>query len=151
MNHSLLEGMDVTAATKAHGSAERWGPLWGARPYDWAISEEQHVPGYEAALERVAVEPGQRVLDVGRGAGVFLGLVAHRGAEAHGIDASESLIELARRRLPDADFRVGDMESLPYEDDSFDLVTGFTSFFFATTWWRPCGRHDAWRDLELRS
>ena len=33
--------------------------------------------------------------------------------------------------MPDADLRVGDMEALPYDDDTFDLVTGFNSFFFA--------------------
>ena len=54
-----------------------------------------------------------------------------RGAEPFGLDASEALIELARRRVPEADLRVGEMESLPYDDDTFDLVTGFTSFFFA--------------------
>ena len=31
----------------------------------------------------------------------------------------------------DADLRVGDMEALPYDDDTFDLVTGFNAFFFA--------------------
>jgi SAM-dependent methyltransferase len=118
-------------AAQAQSSAERWGPLWGARPRDWAISEEQHVPSYEAALSRLRLEPGQRVLDIGCGVGVFLALVAEHGAEPHGIDASETLIALARERLPEADLRVGDMESLPYEDDTFDLLTGFTSFFFA--------------------
>ncbi len=113
------------------GSAERWGPLWGARPDDWALSEDQQIPTYEAALERVDLRPGLRVLDVGCGAGAFLRLVAERGAEPHGLDASEALIELARTRLPGADLRVGEMEALPYEDDTFDLVTGFTSFFFA--------------------
>jgi SAM-dependent methyltransferase len=44
----------------------------------------------------------------------------------------EALIGLARERVPDADLRVGDMEALPYDDDTFDLVTGFNSFFFAT-------------------
>ena len=121
----------MASATQSSGSAERWGRLWGARPDDWELSERQNVPGYEAVLERLPIEPGQRVLDVGCGVGVFLGLVAERGAEPHGIDASESLIELARRRLPAADLRVGDMESLPFDDDTFDLVTGFTSFFFA--------------------
>ena len=121
----------MTSATQSRGSAERWGPLWGARPDDWAISEDQHRPSYEAALERVGLELGQRVLDVGCGAGAFLRLVADRGAEAFGLDASESLIELAQRRVPEAEVRVGDMESLPYDDDTFDLVTGFTSFFFA--------------------
>ena len=114
------------------GSAERWGPLWGARPADWARSEEQQVPTYEEALRRVSLQPGQRVLDVGCGVGVFLRLVADRGAEPFGIDASEALVAAARERVPEADVRVGDMEALPYEDDSFDLVTGFNSFFFAT-------------------
>ena len=76
-------------------------------------------------------KPGQLVLDIGCGVGAFLRLVADRGARAFGLDASEALIELARSRLPDADLRVGDMEALPYDDDAFDLVTGFNSFFFA--------------------
>jgi SAM-dependent methyltransferase len=113
------------------GSASRWGPLWGARPEDWAISEDQQVRTYEDALRHVPIEPEHRVLDIGCGAGAFLRLVAERGAEPFGIDAAEGLIELARRRLPGADLRVGDMEDMPYEDDTFDLVTGFNSFFFA--------------------
>jgi SAM-dependent methyltransferase len=118
-------------ATTASSSASRWGPLWGARPEYWALTEDQQGPGYEAALSRVGLEPGQPVLDIGCGAGAFLRLVAERGAVPYGLDASESLIALARKRLPEADLRVGDMEHLPYDDDTFDLVTGFTSFFFA--------------------
>jgi SAM-dependent methyltransferase len=120
----------MSSATAA-GSAERWGPLWGARPADWALSEDRQVPTYDAALARVSLEPGQLVLDIGSGVGTFLGLVAERGARPFGIDASEALVEFARRRLPDADVRVGDMEALPYADDTFDLVTGFNAFFFA--------------------
>ncbi len=113
------------------GSAERWGPLWGARPDDWALSEDQQVPSYEEALRRVELQAGQRVLDIGCGAGAFLRLVADRGVEVFGLDASVALIELARTRLPEADLRVGEMEALPYQDDTFDLVTGFSAFFFA--------------------
>jgi SAM-dependent methyltransferase len=123
--------MTTDSPTATIGSASRWGPLWGARPEDWATSEDQQVPSYEVALSRVSLEPGQRVLDVGCGAGTFLGLVAARGAEPFGIDASEALVELARSRVPQADLRVGEMEDLPYDDDTFDLVTGFNSFFFA--------------------
>jgi SAM-dependent methyltransferase len=121
----------MPSTTLPAGSAERWGPLWGARPEDWAATEDQQGATYEEAIRRVGIEPGQRVLDVGCGAGMFLRLAEHRGAAAFGLDASEELIELARARLPDADLRVGDMQFLPYEDDSFDLVTGFNSFFFA--------------------
>ncbi len=117
--------------TVSPGSANRWGPLWGARPDDWALSEDQQLPTYEAALERTGLEPGWRVLDVGCGAGAFLRLVAERGCVPHGIDASEALIAFARTRLPNAELRVGEMQELPWGDDSFDLVTGFNSFFFA--------------------
>jgi SAM-dependent methyltransferase len=121
----------MTSTTPAAGSAARWGPLWGARPHDWAEDEDQQVPTYEEAIRRVGIEPGQLVLDLGCGSGVFLRLAADRGARVFGLDASETLIEIARTRVPDADLRVGDMQFLPYEDDTFDLVTGFNSFFFA--------------------
>jgi SAM-dependent methyltransferase len=127
-----MEGAVVTTASSAvTGSATRWGPLWGSRPADWALSEDQQILTYEAALERTGIEPAWRVLDVGCGAGAFLKLVADRSGEPHGIDASEALITFARTSLPLADLRVGEMEDLPWDDDTFDLVTGFNSFFFA--------------------
>src|SRR5690349_12909094 len=133
MLHSLAEGavMAIDSITTS-GSASRWGPLWGARPEDWALSEDQQLPTYEAALERVGLDRGQRVLDIGCGVGSFLRLVSKRGADPVGLDASEELVALARRRLPEADIRLGEMERLPFGDDEFDLVTGFNAFFFAT-------------------
>jgi ubiquinone/menaquinone biosynthesis C-methylase UbiE len=89
------------------------------------------VPTYEEAIRRVGVAPGQRALDIGCSTGVFLRLLADNGAKPFGLDASEALLEIARQRAPEAELRVGEMELLPYDDDSFDLVTGFNSFFFA--------------------
>jgi ubiquinone/menaquinone biosynthesis C-methylase UbiE len=109
------------------GSAAKWG----ARASDWADHEALQAPTYEEAIRRVGVAPGQRVLDVGCGSGVFLRLVADRGGEPFGLDASHALVEIAHERVPEADVRVGEVEALPYEDDTFDLVTGFNSFFFA--------------------
>jgi SAM-dependent methyltransferase len=121
----------MAQSTSSKGSSERWGPLWGARAADWAANEEQQAPTYEEAINRVGVEPGQLVLDLGCGSGVFLRAAADRGATVFGLDASSELLEIARDRVPDADLRVGEMEALPYENDTFDLVTGFNSFFFA--------------------
>jgi SAM-dependent methyltransferase len=121
----------TAASSPTTGSASRWGPLWGARPADWALSEDRQLPTYEAALERTGLETGWRVLDIGCGVGSFLRLVAERGGRAYGLDASDALAAFARSRVPEADVRVGEMEELPWDDATFDLVTGFNSFFFA--------------------
>ncbi|HWI71043.1 MAG TPA: class I SAM-dependent methyltransferase [Baekduia sp.] len=121
----------LTPTSPTTGSAHRWGPLWGHRPDDWAATEDQQRPTYEEALRRLDVGPGQHVLDVGCGSGVFLELAARRDAVVHGIDASISLLDRARARVPDADLRQADMEDLPYADNMFDVVCGFNAFFFA--------------------
>jgi SAM-dependent methyltransferase len=72
-----------------------------------------------------------RVLDCGCGAGRFARLAADAGAIVAGIDAAEGLIAIAADRTPDGDFRVADLEAVPYPDDSFDVGTGFNSFQFA--------------------
>jgi SAM-dependent methyltransferase len=121
----------ATQTSATTGSAERWGPLWGARARDWAGIEEQQLPTYEAAIRRAGIGAGTRVLDIGCGAGVFLGAAAASDAVVSGLDASTELAALARERVPAAEVRIGDMEAIPWEDSSFDVVTGFSSFFFA--------------------
>jgi SAM-dependent methyltransferase len=101
---------------------------WSSRARDWAANEDQQRPTYEAALSRV---DGDSVIDVGCGSGAFLAAAAERGMRTAGLDASAELAAIARERVPGADVRVGDMQALPWEDDSFDVVTGFNSFFFA--------------------
>ena len=119
------------SATAQTGSAERWGPAWGSRANDWAANEEQQLPTYTTALDEIGLTAGQRVLEVGCGSGVFLRAAADRGASVFGLDASPALLELARARVPEADLRVGDLQFLPYSDDSFNVVAGFNAFFFA--------------------
>jgi SAM-dependent methyltransferase len=72
------------------------------------------------------------LLDVGCGAGLALELAQRRGATVFGLDAAEGLLAVARERLPDADLRQGDIEELPYGEDSFDAVTAFNSVQYAT-------------------
>ena len=105
---------------------------WGARARDWAENEVQQLPTYEEAIRRAPVRPGDRVLDMGCGSGVFLRACVDAGAGAvAGVDASRGLIAIARERVPPAELVVGDMQSLPFADASFDVVAGFNSFFFA--------------------
>lgn len=116
-------------------TATMQGQLWSARARDWADLLEGErgwgLPLYRRVLDEAGVGPGTTVLDVGCGAGRFCREAADRGAEVAGIDAAEGLLAIARERTPEGDFREGDMMSLPWEDDAFDLVTGFSTFQFA--------------------
>jgi SAM-dependent methyltransferase len=118
--------------TAAAGSSAIEGRLWSARADDWAAYlEGQFEPLYRAVLGEL--DPaGRSILDVGCGAGRFLALAAAAGAAVTGLDAASSLLAIARRRVPDAPLTQGDIESLPYRDHSFDIVTGFNSFQYAT-------------------
>jgi SAM-dependent methyltransferase len=73
-------------------------------------------------LDAATVGPGTRVLDAGCGAGGASVCAARRGAHVNGLDAAEALLAIARRRLPDGDFRTGDLEALPYPDGTFDVI-----------------------------
>jgi SAM-dependent methyltransferase len=114
------------------GSANIQGEWWGRRAMDWSTTQETTaMPLYRAAVARLGIGAETRVLDVGCGAGLFCQLASDRGATVEGVDASEPLVEIARRRAPAGRFFVGDMETLPVEDGSFDVVTGFNSFQYA--------------------
>ncbi len=114
------------------GSAHVQAPLWGARVKDWAeVQEPTARPLFDAILEATGVGPGTALLDVGCGAGLMCQLAAARGATVSGFDAAEPMIAIARSRVPGGDFRIGDMESLPFADQSFDVVTGVNSFQYA--------------------
>lgn len=128
-----------------------WGRLWGSRARDWAASEEQQLPTYEEAIRLVGLEPGRRVLEVGCGTGVFLRRAADLGADVFGIDASEALLGLARERVPEADLRLGDMEALPFDDDSFDVVAGFNALFLPSTRSARCAQGGSRSRVRLSS
>lgn len=105
---------------------------WGVRVRDWAeIEEENSRALFETVHDATGVGGGTRMLDIGCGSGLACEMAAARGAQVSGIDASPGMIELAVQRLPQADFRLGDMASLPYEDDRFDVVTFINTLFFA--------------------
>src|SRR5712692_10306338 len=116
----------------AMGSADVQGPLWGAAPRDWAeIAEPGQIPFYDAAFDALRLGYATSLLDVGCGAALAMQLAAKRGATVAGIDAAEGFLALARERVPEADLRHGDIETLPFADDSFDAVTAFNSVQYA--------------------
>jgi SAM-dependent methyltransferase len=120
------------SATTTAGSAGIQGQLWSERADDWAdLMEPIEAPFHLAGLDQLAVGPGISLLDVGCGSGAVLRIAADRGADVTGIDAAPALVTHARRRVPGSRVEVGDIQFLPFEDASFDIVTGFNSFQYA--------------------
>ncbi|MBE7554740.1 MAG: class I SAM-dependent methyltransferase [Anaerolineales bacterium] len=88
-------------------------------------------PVYERVFAEAGVGAGTKLLDVGCGPGLVAHLAARRGALVSGLDAAEASVEIARERTPEGDFRVGEMEELPWPDNTFDVVTSFNAFQYA--------------------
>ena len=114
------------------GTSKIQGELWGKAPRWWAeIQEPLSSPLWEAMLDATQVGAKTRFLDVGCGGGGSSLLAAERGAQISGLDAAEGMISFARERDSNGDFRVGDIENLPFENDSFDVVFAANSVQYA--------------------
>ena len=81
----------------------------------------------ELFIEHGGLGPGRRALELGCGTGVFLERVAKSGAQIHGLDVSEDLLEKARARVaayPNVVVERGNAEASPYPAGHFDAVYG---------------------------
>ncbi len=106
---------------------------WEGRAANWGqrvdSSGPVHLAPLAAALLHVRPEP-ERALDIGTGLGDGALLVAREfpHARVRGVDLSEEMVRRAQGRIgldPDGRvaFKVGDASHLPFDEDSFDLVT----------------------------
>jgi SAM-dependent methyltransferase len=75
-------------------------------------------------LALVGSGPGE-ALDVGMGPGRLCLELARRGFTVSGIDSSQAMVELARKRIGHiaASLLRADLDELPFPDSSFDVVT----------------------------
>jgi len=117
------------------GSSSIQSQLWGQYPQDWStIQEATSLAGYEFVLAHLRLkDAADSLLDVGCGSGLFASLAAKKGFDVTGLDATPLLIEEAKKRAPSLRFLTGDMEELPFEDNSFGIVRGFNSFQYAAS------------------
>lgn len=91
------------------------------------------------AVQQLDLKPTDRVLEIGFGGGVTLPSLLKASAFVAGVDRSNDVVSRAKARFAKAvragraDFRVGTVEALPFEDDSFDKVCTVNTVYFWTS------------------
>jgi ubiquinone/menaquinone biosynthesis C-methylase UbiE len=114
-------------------SAKKQFDSW-SRGYDRSILQKIFFkPSHDKLLSIAHIPPGSRVLDIGCGTGLFARRVVTEfpDVEVVGLDLSEGMLTKARANCAGLDrIRLvqGDSEHLPFESNSFDLVTCVHSF-----------------------
>ena len=103
--------------------------VWEKEKY-WALAEKGSLdtehPGMKLLL-KIAQEKSN-ILDLGCGEGTRLGLIERNGKSLTGIDTSSSALKKAKAKLPEVKFIPGNIEKLPFDNESFDLV--YSAFVF---------------------
>ncbi len=88
----------------------------------WFVGRRRILSSFARRIVGNLNNPQPRILDVGCGTGANLEMLAHFG-EAEGVDVSAEALDFCQTRGL-KNVRQGEAEDLPYEDKSFDLVTG---------------------------
>jgi SAM-dependent methyltransferase len=107
--------LDVPEADVVSGY-RRWASTYDSGPNALIYAEQ---PVVRALID--AWPPG-RALDAGCGTGRHTKYLVERGHQVIGVDASPDMLSQARRDLPRADLRAGDLLALPLESASVDAA-----------------------------
>lgn len=118
--------MDTIAEFK-QSQKERWRYF--------LLTQERTAPAAAQLVKRADIRAGQRLLDVACGTGVVSVTAARKGANVTGLDLTPELLVRARENASIAEVEVtfieGDVESLPFQSESFDVVTSQFGHIFA--------------------
>jgi SAM-dependent methyltransferase len=131
-------GHDMT-----YDRSEEWRDIWSRKGLDESVplhvingADLLSADEWQAMVDMVsaplALRAGDRVLECGCGAGAFLGSLVNRhdGLAISGLDYSETLLAIARRRL-DGTFVLGDMRDLrAFASGSQDHVVSYSTFHY---------------------
>lgn len=115
------------------GSHAIQSKLWGQKPKDWLMFQEPTArEAFDFVVNNLYSNSSTKLLDIGCGTGLFC-LFAHQKGikDITGFDATLSFLEEAKKRFQEGKFIHGEMEELPFQDESFDIVSGFNSFQYA--------------------
>lgn len=113
--------MDTTApaAKAAQTHFDRWARAYGRSRLLRSLQRR--------ALAELEPERSDRVLDVACGTGELLAAIAPEVERTVGVDLSPGMLEIARARHPEIEFRVGPSDELPFASGEFTAVVCTTA------------------------
>ncbi|MGE3978780.1 MAG: class I SAM-dependent methyltransferase [Nitrospira sp.] len=107
--------------------------IWTAGDYDRFSRYMEG--GAREFYERLNIAPGARLLDAACGSGQLALMAAKDGIDVTGVDIAANLVKRARARAQAEGLRTrfeeADIESLPFDDASFDVVVSLIGAMFA--------------------
>lgn len=97
---------------------------------------KEHTPLALWNLKHLDIKPNDIVLDVGCGGGININRMAEKAKKVYGVDYSIESVKLSREVNRDligqgkVEVLEGDVQSLPFEDNTFDIITAFETVYF---------------------
>ena len=97
---------------------------------------KEHTPVSLWGLKHLDINPDDIILDVGCGGGININRMAKQAKMVYGVDYSIESVKLSRevnrQEIHDGKVKVleGNVAKLPFEDNTFDIVTAFETVYF---------------------
>ncbi len=97
---------------------------------------KEHTPVSLWGLKHLDIQPDDIILDIGCGGGININRMAKHAQKVYGIDYSIESVKLSKevneKLIVDGkvEIREGNVKDLPFEDDTFDIVTAFETVYF---------------------
>lgn len=126
---------DISTGQIVREHNKKAAAMWGGPGRSYNQVSRDIAGAIEHCVNRLAPAADQHVLDLATGTGWASRRIAADGARVTGVDIAEELLAAARELAKEAnleiDYRLGDAESLPFPDESFDAVISTFGVMFA--------------------
>ena len=149
--HTHIHGPESPAPTE--GRLVRWASFYDGLVNIMTLGQASHLR--RMTVDQALLQSGETLLDVGCGTGgvtIPAKIQVGENGSAAGIDPAPEMIAVARRKAKQAgieiDFRVGVIESLPFPDGAFDVVTSSLMMHHLPEHVQVKGLAEIWRALK---